>query len=176
MANLVSVGSTSQIPRRLSRSRTHICISTLSQKLLQTLMEMLRVPRGMVLPISALGLTFRTLMIQASGSVPRSMKCRLCREFLLFRLLRVRGRASFEPRMAACLHGVPINMGVWPCMFLPLLFSCARRQLGLGSKVTVEAVTVPTEVALWRIYPDNAEPKCTSIAAGKIVLYVVYDY
>lgn len=44
--------------------------------------------------------------------------------------------------------------------------TAVRRQLGLGSTLTLACVFVPTEVALARSYPSGTSVKCTDIASG----------
>ena len=42
-----------------------------------------------------------------------------------------------------------------------------HRQLGLGSNISLDAITVPTEVVLWRFVPGNTESRCLDISAGQ---------
>ena len=39
-------------------------------------------------------------------------------------------------------------------------------QIGLGSNVTLEAITVPTEIILWRSTPQTMRTACLDIYAG----------
>ncbi|PPQ76625.1 hypothetical protein CVT26_012732 [Gymnopilus dilepis] len=39
-------------------------------------------------------------------------------------------------------------------------------QLGLGSNIVLETITIPTEVILWRFTPETTDTKCTGIFAG----------
>ncbi|EEB92048.1 hypothetical protein MPER_09498 [Moniliophthora perniciosa FA553] len=39
-------------------------------------------------------------------------------------------------------------------------------QIGLGNNVTVDTITVPTEVALWRSLSPRAQTKCLKVNAG----------
>ncbi|KAF9452253.1 RCC1/BLIP-II [Macrolepiota fuliginosa MF-IS2] len=39
-------------------------------------------------------------------------------------------------------------------------------QIGLGANVTLDTITVPTEVILWRMVPANTRSKCLSVTAG----------
>lgn len=43
------------------------------------------------------------------------------------------------------------------------------RQVGLGSNVALDTITVPTEVILWRMIPNTTRSKCLNITAGNIV-------
>ncbi len=40
------------------------------------------------------------------------------------------------------------------------------RQIGLGPTVTLDAITVPTEVNLWRTTPGTMKTTCRNIFAG----------
>jgi alpha-tubulin suppressor-like RCC1 family protein len=40
-------------------------------------------------------------------------------------------------------------------------------QLGLGDKVTLDTITIPTEVVLWRAISRDLDTNCTHIAAGR---------
>lgn len=40
-------------------------------------------------------------------------------------------------------------------------------QIGLGANVTLETITVPTEVILWRSTSGTVKSKCVDIFAGK---------
>lgn len=40
------------------------------------------------------------------------------------------------------------------------------RQIGLGSQVTLDTITVPTEVILWRSTPGDMRTTCLDIYAG----------
>ncbi|KAG2014091.1 hypothetical protein CC2G_010937 [Coprinopsis cinerea AmutBmut pab1-1] len=39
-------------------------------------------------------------------------------------------------------------------------------QIGLGSNVALDTITVPTEVVLWRLTPGNVKSSCRAVAAG----------
>ncbi|KDR81766.1 hypothetical protein GALMADRAFT_60407 [Galerina marginata CBS 339.88] len=39
-------------------------------------------------------------------------------------------------------------------------------QIGLGSNITLDTITVPTEVILWRLMPKGVQSKCLDITAG----------
>jgi hypothetical protein len=41
-----------------------------------------------------------------------------------------------------------------------------RRQIGLGGNVTLDTITVPTEVVLWRGTPTNTRTRCIDVNAG----------
>lgn len=40
------------------------------------------------------------------------------------------------------------------------------RQIGLGGNVTLDTITVPTEVVLWRGVPSNTRTQCIDLNAG----------
>ena len=42
------------------------------------------------------------------------------------------------------------------------------RQVGLGSNVVLDTITVPTEVVLWRMIPSTTQSTCLNVTAGNI--------
>jgi hypothetical protein len=49
------------------------------------------------------------------------------------------------------------------------------RQIGLGSNVTLGAITVPTEVALWRMVSQKTRSKCLNVTASTELLVVLTE-
>lgn len=57
-------------------------------------------------------------------------------------------------------------MGHFSIIMPELQSNTFTRQIGLGSNVTLDTITVPTEVILWRMVPTNTRSKCLSVTAG----------
>jgi hypothetical protein len=52
--------------------------------------------------------------------------------------------------------------------------SVPHRQIGLGANVTLETITVPTEVILWRMIPKNTRSKCLNVTAREFRAYITH--
>lgn len=48
-------------------------------------------------------------------------------------------------------------------------------QLGLGDKVTMDTITIPTEVILWRAVSRDLDTNCTDMAAGESLSIFVWE-
>ncbi len=96
-----------------------------------------------------------------------SMRFHLSAELTSVKLLLVAGAALFELPLDVFWGGVRMNMGrsllSYRAEFRQLVYN---RQIGLGSNVTLDTITVPTEVNLWRMVPTGTSSKCLNVTAG----------
>ena len=84
--------------------------------------------------------------------------------------------------MAGFWVGVPTSLGLlfpsslqvfWSRLLSRSLRRPPLRQIGLGESISLSAVTVPTEIVLWRGVSRGTRSTCTDIQAGMRRLHLV---
>lgn len=53
----------------------------------------------------------------------------------------------------------------------PAILMNGNRQIGLGNNVTLDTITVPTEIVLWKGAPTSSRTKCFDIVAGNAYIF-----